>query len=532
MAISGGNRGYNTYILGTARSIIDCLSIIVYNRSELRESDRVEKINIYNIDRVIKALVNSGNYSLLRKTTPEAPFNFLSDSLNNTGFNTIIYLSNSDDSVGVGYTEFVSIQGKYRDTSIFINFTSEVDCSTSITISNSLSQLLQSNSTSSKEFSGDENGWEYTTPKKIIESIGGYKLPTLFSAHVSSLSSRDNSNIWTDNSIVLGKDSSLHSLGIIKNIPIDLYQNEFQNTQIGYWYDNDIAYYSWEGMKYSIYSLCKVNRFGNPQNYTPGPYSQNYFTIPSRRATDYIMYFSGRYAVVLSGGETRYYDIVEKEWVNSPSLSTNIFLDSLDPTSRFQEYPTGTYNSIISVLPELVDINFDLRKFGNNNFINILGKHGSWYIISQIISQKSNKIYIISNHRMTLKISSAEFSNMSFLSDNAILLKTYEIGEDGVERISLECYSNPGEYESLEARKLLYSTEQRKKLEITYQNFYSRGVINKLGPEDFLWSGWFGGFKRNYTPLTLEVYPTPKNFVGAFAGIIFYKTQDNYLNYL
>lgn len=524
--------GYNTYILGTARNIIDCLRVVVYNRTKLLSSGRIDKVSIYNLNKVISQLKNLSErgedcYTEIPRASINDPFRYVERG---DGFDTIIYLSNSDSS-GIGYTEFITQQGEYRDINIYLLFDSKVNQSVGIRIENSLSQLQNNNSTVDRDWIGDSL-YDYVSYSEI-KKWDGTPNKSLFTSHTSSLQGPRQSGVWNRTGIITslkGEDPKLYNIGISKNISVDPYHNEFPKSCIGYYYDGDLAYYSWDGMKYSIYSLCKVNRFGNPTNYTSGG-SQGYLEIPRLTQSDEILYFSGRLAIVWRDGKTEYYDTVTKEFI---SLRTgNYFVDTYDPRSRIRELPKiPYYSNVISSVPEVLSTFFDIKTFSSNSYLNIVRKYGDWFVFAdQKNGLKGSKLlYIFSSLTSSLRVSSEELDNVILFNNDIIGVKQ----DDG----SIRVYNSQGEdWYTPKALEIAYPGNKETELNFIHsyqekeEKEIKKGNIVTITSEEPLWNTWLKKFRRNGIFFYGDQYPKASSVVSAWAGIIFYKL-NGYLNYL
>ena len=248
MATSTNYLGYNTYILGTTKSILMCLGIIVYNKSQL-PSD-IEKLSLYNINQVYQKVIQSGEYLRLDRLSTEDPFIYTNNNGVVQGFDTIIYLSNSDNT-SIGYTEFLNIQGEDRNINIQLAFNNVISGDLVIDLVNSLTQL-KNNPTVSTDFIGKELN-QYPSAKNIHDDISNstWNSPK-YTSNLSSIYKSNTQNIFLGYGLLKG--TQLIKLDLSKNMVVDPYEFGFTNYLFGY-YEGDIVVYLWKGLDYTIYSI-------------------------------------------------------------------------------------------------------------------------------------------------------------------------------------------------------------------------------------------------------------------------------------
>ena len=530
MATSANNYlGYNTYISGAAKNILECLSIVLYNRTELD----IEKLSLYNISTVYQQIISSGRYVELTRRTTEDTFNYYYDNGRTNGFDTIIYLSNSDNSA-IGYTEFLSIQGKERNINITLAFNSEISGDFIVELSNSLSQL-RNNATINKEFVGEEL-YNYPSAETIQNDVSEIleNRPN-YTTHLRSIKYSGNvQNIYLGFGILNGQ--SLYKLNISSNINVDPFEHGFNKYQFGY-YKTDIVIYLWKDLDYAIYSVIKRNRFGNPITYTKSSIGfkriPNYST--SSGVTQTINYFAGKYAIVSLSGTSNLsliYDTELDKWIN---YNSDFLIDPMDVKSKIIELPRiPNYDNIINYVPDITNIYLDLSTYSLTNSISLTRKIGDWFVIDR----KKDGLVIYTGMTKTLYLSSEE--TPIIINDQVIMLKTEDTEND---LTYYTIYNNiRNTYYTEKARVILESggsLEYDDELGIMmckggtndsiYRNYYNTGEISIVHSTDSLPNCYFSRFRKNILSNNSTTIP---NIIGAIGGILFYKTEQNYLNYI
>lgn len=526
--------GYNTYILGTANSILNCLNITVYNKSDLPADS--EKLSLYNIDTIYQSVIELKIGTVLSRQNSSEKFEY---STNGKGFNTIIYLNNSDNSP-IGYTEFLSVQGKSRNIDISLAFNSEISGGFTVNLANSLSQL-RNNTTVKTQFIG-EDLHNYTSSIKIKEDLSSLlnNSPN-YTTHLSSIiKSGDSQNIFLRNGILNG--STLIKLDFSKNINIDPFENGFNNYQFGF-YKSDIVIYLWKGLDYSIYSITKRNRFGNPICYIDS--STGYKTAPNYIAniSQSILYFSGRYIIVDLGNYLNYYVIYDSEnnkWINTES---EFIVDPLDLNSKIIELPKIiNYNNISRYLPGISNIYLDIKDYSSTNTISMLKKIGDWYAIRR----KRDNLVIYTNMDKTIYLRSDE---NPIIINNKLLMIHSKYPEENLDyytiytgskntfysekaRVILETITNET---SIYNPELTYSNELGIMIclggirDEEYKNYYQNKDIKIVSSNESIISSYFSQFRRNNLPTNSIKVP---NIIGSIGGLLYYISNDYYLNFL
>ena len=534
MATSDNYLGYNTYILGSTKNVLECLGIILYNKDEFED---IEKISLYNIDQVFDKVVRSNKYLRVNRDTDLDPF--LYSHLNNIipGFDVIIYLSNSNNTP-IGYTEFLSIQGSERDINLSLNLVSDIVEGGEINLLNSLSTLKNTTSIS-KDFTTDDL-YNYPSSKVILDDLSrATDIYPRYTTHLSSIKKNNiNDNIFLDYGI-LNKDQ-FYRLTVSKNININPFEIDFKNYQLGY-FENDIVIYSWVDNKYSIYSLIKKNKFKNPITYTDTP--KGYREIPSYPLAESqkVNYFSGKYIVIgveVNGQEEEVlYNIELEDWITT-SLP-NFVIDQLDVHNEILEYPKIlNYSNVFDYFPDIINTHFDLKSFSSSNNINIVKKIGGWYVIRQ--KRLNNKNILIYTNMSKTLYTLEDDSDMPIIVNDKILFTT-SINKEGKKYYSFYTEDNRT-YFTENVRSTLFNGKMMFDGNIGAYIFmsnnqiendnnrlqYSSGAIRIVTVGDDFLKSYLVRYRRNIINENILTVP---EFIGAINGLIFYKSQ-NYLNYI
>lgn len=513
MAETTNNLGYNTYITGTAKNITDCLEIILYNKSELTVEDGVDSINIYNIQDVIRQLRAANKCISISRSSNTDYFQYYMDNGIISGFNVVIYLQNGTGT-GIGYTEFINLQGKYRNIAITLDSKTEVEGTLEINVSNS---LVLANSDGSREWIGD-GGNNYTSGKRIsgwkVKKEDSLLSPTGYTTHLSGLGNSlfSEVNLWLGGlGVVRGETESLYTLTVARDFDFDPYETGFSNSFIG-WYDpTDISHYLWEGLRYTIVSISQVNRFGSPLRHTDTEKGwDEVIGIDSSRYT--IIGWEGKYGILqdtLTPDRRVVWDTVDKKIIGTGK----IFIDGDSPHYDMVTLPTVSYaTNIIMDVPDLGNTFFDIETWGRSNQINIAFRKGPWFVFRQ------GDLAVWSSLRMSLTTSWKEISRTQILSDSYI-------GVMSEDKSCFTVYTGIGEnWLSEEARSIRGMTADETS---RYEKAYIDGkIIDCIGN---LGETWLMNFRRNIYPLT--GFPEVGSIVGAVSGLVFYNNNGK-MNYL
>ena len=298
---------YKTYVQGTIGELENCYRIVLY-KSDYSNKASLDRLSNGSID-----VTNIKNSITLDKTNNYFSYNKI--NLPN-GFNTIIYLNQFGNPIG--YSEFINTQGIIPEKiKIFLSFevSAKLGNPLDINIVYNLSEISKStlNNKTKKLFSDKLYG--FTSAQKIIKELNNSTdIYPRYTRQVSELLKQPHENIFLDFGIC--NSLGIYRLNLVREMTI---AEDLKNHQLGY-YRGEIVLYSWKKdeisgiFKYTIHSMSRKNKFGNPicyTNTTEGtkdikPYPNNSYTIKD------IRYFSGKYiSTVLvknsfSGGEEIY----------------------------------------------------------------------------------------------------------------------------------------------------------------------------------------------------------------------------------
>lgn len=525
METSASYLGYNTYILGTTKNVLDCLRIVLYNKSEVA----VDKISLHNINTVYNDVIKSEKYLRLVRPGTTDLFEYSASNGVIPGFDVIIYLDNSD-LTPIGYTEFLNVQGVERNITISLSFETKVGENPDIILINSLSQLQ--GSSTKRDFIG-EKLWEYTSAGKVKEGIEtGYPR---YTTHLSSLKyGSDVCNIFLDYGAI-GKDMNLLKLDVSKGIDINPYRLDWSRYQLGY-YGLDMVLYTWKDNIYSVYSITKRNKFGNPLSYTPS--TVGYYSLPvfDKSKTQEIVNFSGKYIVVSVGSEYKLFDITTQRWVEFGDKS--FVLDQWDYKDTITEIPKLlNYENVFSYLPDMSNVYLDLKKHSDRYSIAIVRKINSWYVLRQKITN-SRGLLVYTNSSSVMYTNDSLTDLPMIFNDQLIVSKDTEINSG---KLYYTIFTGGGEWYTEKARQTLDggTLEYDPQLGIMFCNTgdtekdeaqrkrYLSGEIKIVWEDDELYNSFFAGWRRNVLPKSSGI----PRLIGSLSGLIFY-IDENYLNYI
>lgn len=492
---------YNTYLTGTAREVTECLEIILYNKDILTASDNVEKINTYNIHNIIQELYACKKYVKLERESPDNLFEYTKSPII-SGFNILIYLGENGE--GLGYTEFINLQGKYRDLRIGIEITTTIDNTLSIDITSS---LVLANRVGSREFIGEDLG-DYTSGLKLSQWKSNPEsnvCPGAYTTHLTALKRNSivgESSMWLGGmGIVRNGDEHITALSLARDFDPDPYNLEFPNHYFGLYSPSDICYYNWEGLKYSIFSLSTTNKFGTPIKHT-----DRYDEVIGISGYE-IMGFAGKYAVLSDGNDkTALWDTSEMKLVQPIENSGKIFVDETNPNYRFVSIPSVSYiTNVTDLIPDVTNTFYDVEYYGSRNSINIIYRRGKWFVF-----RRGNNL-IWTNLRQSITTTWEERGRVFLIND-------LYLGIFSPDRTSIVLYMGLGEN---------WMSEQAKGLE-DYTDAFSDGRLRKC--EGAISDTDLMIFRRRAFPS--GGYPEVKDIVGAVMGIIYYKTEEGKLDYI
>lgn len=528
------NTGYSTYVIGNSNSISNSLEIVLYNKND-NWIPELPKISLYNIKEVYSSILESstGNYVRLSRESSSDPFKYQSNLLK--GFSVIIYMSVIDNTP-IGYTEFLSSQGKENNIDIFISLNSSISSEIEVDLSNSLDQL-QSNSTTGKNFQDNINLYSYTSASTIIKDLDIIEKYPRFTSHVSRILDDKDMNLLLDYGI--GNHTGFYKISLNHNVNIDPYSHNYKNHQIGF-YGKDIVLYSWTENKYSIKSLINKTRFGNPKIYTTSEGS-DYSIFKDLTENQSILYFSGRFIVTTRNdysGAVELYDLERHSWISTDFQ--RFYIDILDPKSKVISFPNSiSSKNIVNYCPEINSTFLDLEELSEYANINIIKKCGDWYVFKY--KQSSKKDYYIYSSIDKL-VYTVKTDNSPILLNNSLMMIRTVDKDLGLDYYTI--YHDPGiNYYTEKARAVLNNLQlefdedlgilvsKDKDLE-NYRKLYKEGkilIIHRNNPTG-IFKTILTGFRRSYFKSSLrEKIP---NIISSFYGLLYYIDDDGYLNYL
>ena len=485
--------GYSTHILGTVKSVMSCLGIILYDKSKISDGNKHKRISLYNIDEIYKLVIDSDNYLELTRETAEEDdyFKYSHENGRIKGFNVIIYISPVDGSP-LGYTEFTNTQGEQRDTNIYLELKADIQ-DFDVRLNNNLDNVEYAK----KEYLGDELK-NYTSSKVILEDIkkleGGNKFYTKFLSQASMTSN----SVFLDSGLVtelksIG-DLGFVKLGIEKGMNYSPFDYDFENFGISY-YGDDIVLCAWTDLNYCITSLTQKNSFGELIRYTKS--NTGYFTLPGD--VKKIDYMSGKY--IVCDDDSKVFNVENREWLK---LSyPRAIVDTLDKTNYLYQLPSSMQSSsFYKYMPELKNMYYDYK---DREYIRVRRKVGSWFVLD--VMRDSNELILITGLTSCLYITPDQLKDVIFFDDNTLILNT----------------SNA--YKIYRGVKRTWYSDDANKLLTGKSGTYTESVRKTAD----LYSTPFNDLRRGVYPETTGI----PNFVAGFLGHLFYVDKSKHIiNYL
>lgn len=416
--MENSNSGYSTYLIGTGGEILNCSEIVVYNRQEVPD---IDKIYTYNIDSVYKKLLESSKYVRINKNE-EGKFPYNGDNGAISGFNVIIYVGEFNNPIG--YTEFFNIQGKDSTIVNLVFKFSLIPGEIVVEIVNSLTQLYTTKDYISKDFKKGESLLEYL-PKKSYKSLDNFSTSFLEYTPINLLEDeygRSGGTLLRSGKIV-SSDSTIYKCNIKNNLTINQYNVYFDKYSI-FFYEEDIVISEWSGIKYNILSLTTTNIFGNPISYVPS--QVGYKTIPNKSSLyvpKEIVNFHREIAeVIFENGKVGYFNAIKFEWLD-PSGVNKIIKNPWDINGVERKFIQGGINpnTIKSNFPEIINTWF--TGYSTNHEVN--SWIGDWIIFKDI----TNGNIIYSNMKGSVTIKKEENVSICIINDNVLLIQKNTSGE-------------------------------------------------------------------------------------------------------
>jgi len=535
--------GYRTSVIGTVKPINDCNRIFVYNDGIFNSNSAYSEPNIYNLGEVY-TFIRSNNEIGEVLTKSDGAFTYRHDETTHTGFNVIIYLSNSNGQP-IGFTKFVRVQGKDRDIKLKISLQTTLEYGTEIIVESSLKELRISDKLTDE--TGD-NLWNFTSSNTIKEDAKDIIPISRYTSHLTAFGGEDNTRTdYLINSLVRQKNDIVEfsKLDITRNIEADPYERGFTKYQFGYFGD-DLAFYTWKSEKvgsewvgeYCIISLTARNLFNRPIYYTPSDTA----SLPFRFGDADIDYFAGKY-IVLTNGDV--YGIRDSEHLDEDDyiVARNSIIDPFDRRSQIYKKPNRNEERITSIwsmytdYPEFANIYMKpstlLSFYGNYLFIR---KIGPWFVFKYGYSDKDS--FILLNSFCSFRLTEEEYNNLIIVNDKVLLINypdynyylLYQLdqGEYYTEKAKEQEFNNSSVYDS-DLGVYICSTRDLH-LDSVYKNYYKTEKIVKISKEIPVHETILNRFRRNYYNTGETVIP---NIIGCCGGILFYLTNNKkYLEYI
>lgn len=537
------NVGYSTYVIGTSNNAASSLEIVLYNKSDWSASPKLPKISLYNMNQIYSILLNNeeGNtkYIRLTRSVPEDPFFYSIDNneILENGFTVILYISGVDNSP-IGYTEFLSPQGTIDDLNIYTSFSSSISDFLRIELSNSLGQL-RNNSTVEKDFSDPEIIYKYTIMDDVEKSIDFSPIYPRYTSHVYHVMKNNYMNLKTDSGFV-NIETGPGKISLNNNVNIDPYRHNYEYHQVGF-YGNDIVIYSWKGNMFTIQSLIKRTRFGNPVVYTTED-GLDYNIISGLDETSrIILYFSGRFVVTMTidyPSTLDLFDLERKIWIE-PQYQ-NFYLDIFDPRSIVNSTPNNvSINNITTYIPGINNTFLDLESFSMFSNICIVKKMGDWFVFRERISAYQDfftyscidkAVHTVKLKEFPMAINNSLLMIRTIDADNSLDYYTifYEPRIEYYTELARAAKVNKLPTYNSELGILFHDggDEETEK----YREYYKSGKIKVIHSSDGIFGNLFEGFRRGYYTDTLSL--GVPNIISTIYGFIYYLDENGNLSYL
>lgn len=405
--MESSNLGYSTYLSGTGGEILECSEIVVYNKQEIPD---LEKIYIYNLEKVYKDVIDSGKYErILEDEFGKFPYDGTTEKI--SGFNVIIYIGRLGKPIG--YTEFFGTQGKDSSVlNLIFNF-SLTPIKISVEIVNSLSQLYQTKDIIPSNNQIGDKPLEYLQKKDFKTEITDLSSQVVPEYVPSQDAIKNNEEGIVLSRGFVNKDCFIRN-SIRFGIRINQYNTVFNRYQVFY-YKGDIAIIEWgDELNYNILSLTKTNVFDNPISYTPS--QVGYLTIPDKssidKASKIVKVFGEIGEILLSTGKIDYYDMIQRKWLDLSGVN-KVIRNRSDVKEIRRKFLKGVINlsTITTNFPELINTRY--KYTGSDEVIDWIG---DW-----IVFKKTEEKLVYSSQTFTLTINQGE--EVEVVNNNLLLLK-------------------------------------------------------------------------------------------------------------
>lgn len=535
---SPNTSGSQTQLLGSAAAASSSLKIVLFNQSLLST-----KISLYGMKTFYNDVILKGEHLDLTRVSADDPFEYNFRNGKISGFDLIIYLSNSNNAP-LGFTEFNRVQGLSRNLLITVKIEDNLeDPMTDIIERTDLGQLKVTDF--STILMGDED-YKYTSSAKVFNNI--VTPEHSYTVHVEELE-KGKAIVTSSGGVV---ESGLYHCGVLRNRNFDPHEIGF--TGYSFCKNNtDFVILEWVDNKYSIYSMTLANRFGNPRAYTRDHLNINpngevfplsvaltediheksagFCEIPyyQEGVSQRIISCAGRYILVDVDGNSKVYDVIEDRFVN---IQGQVVLNERSFTSGLTVLEPGHENFLLGC-PELMNLYLDISPLFVKNLA-VYRRIGSWFIL-QYSYNINTDIYICASPVSSIYLTKDDLEKLIILNDNTILLKEkdYYVMYSGY---SKTFYSERarniiegGELETLTLKPgvdILFNV--RGTYDDLYKDYYKEKDIEVIGKKEELFTTVFNRFRKNSYPVNISGIP---DIVGGCEGLVFYK-NGKIINYL
>lgn len=486
--------GYSTHILGTVRSVMSCLGIILYDKYGISDGNKYKRISLYNLDEMYDLVMSGDHLELTRENTDDY-FRYLHENGHIDGFNVIIYINPSDGSP-IGYTEFTNTQGEKRDTNIYLKITASVE-DFDVVLNDNLDNVKQAK----KTYVGNELK-DYTGSKTIQDDLkevqGGNKHYTKLLSQASETQDSILLDCGTVTKMGYSDSLGLMKLSLERNLNYSPQIYDFTNFGISY-YGDDIVLCTWKNTNYCVSSLTQRNCFGDLIKYTKS--NTGYFTLPIDSYTNTIDHVAGKYIICkssLNGSSImRAFNIEKRDW--ETTQNPTLFVDPLDKSGKLYSIPRSIKpGDFYKYLPELKNIFYDYKE---NEYIKVLRKIGNWFVLR--VNRGDTSLILVTGTALTLYLTEEQLEDLLFFDDNTLILnsESYYIIYQGIGRTL--CTEEASEFLG----------------DIDTESI-------KVSKTSELYTTPFNSLRRNHYPTEVQGIP---EFVSGFLGHLFYVNKNNYI---
>ena len=490
--------GYTNYILGSIKSVTECLNIVLYKKSSYST-----RISLYNLTSFYITYLSGSDSSLHARLTRETSNDTFEYTKNlEDGFDVIVYISAASNTP-IGFTEFVNLQGKGVLLGITIGLTryaekldvGVIEVDTGIVDKTSFDKDLDSN-------------------YPIVSELSTSRVNP-FTTDASRIMSDKKSAAWLSSGIITQEGT--WALGITKNINVDPYEKGLTKHGICF-YNGDLVMVSWGDSEYSVYSLVQTNSFGYPKTYAEsGTLSGNIERLGGRFYYDN----TGNLVELITGSK----------YINQ---TTNpIIADPWSVDGKVYELPTFFKSSTaLKYIPEINNIYLDLDTYLKSYQLIVYQKLGSWFILQQKYS--GQYLYVAVSPVSVLYMDYEDLDRAMFVNDQTIILRDLNY---------YTVFCKPGEKYYTERARAIIEGGRLAKYEDTgilmcitdnatadeehYQEYYGSQTIPVVFDYEDLSKTVLNRYRRGPYPLV----PGIPELVCSFGGLIFYKSGTT-INYL